>query len=231
MTTVEQSTAPVLRTDALPVHPRRAGWRAGAAAALVASAVSELRAGRSPHRDVRALAQLGGGNLRPGLAAAAELDRRLAAAVTPLMDDLLLHRACAAAACGPVDSSALLSEDLADVVVGTLFDSLPPHAVTGCPHPGEWVASSVDVVPCAVHGYEDGPVDCLRRSARSHLVAVVDRAAGVPSWTVGTLGEQVITDRAAHRDDLDASSSDPVLTALWTGVATLAAWQAHAATL
>ena len=233
------TTAPAAGTPALPVHPRRGGWRAGAASALLSFAVSELQAGRSPQHDVLALARLGGGDLAPGLAAAQELDRRLAAALAHLTDDLLLHRARSAAFDGPAAATGLLPEELADVVVGTLFDALPAPAVSGRPHPGEWVASSVDVVPCAVHGYEDGPVDCLRRAVRTQLASVVDRVAGVPAGTA-TLAEQVRATPSPTYEHGDAGDRGPagrgpgdhdhVLAALWTGVAALAAWQAHAAT-
>ena len=238
-TTVHASTSPTSTATsaptgapALPVHPRRGGWRTGAASALLSFAVSELRAGRSPQRDVLALARLGGGDLVPGLAAAQELDRRLAAALAYLTDDLLLHRARSAAFDGPSAATALLPEELADVVVATLFDALPEHAVSGRPHPGEWVASSVDVVPCAVHGYEDGPVDCLRRSVRSHLASVVDRVAGVPAPAGAvTVAQAVAAAPVATGDPRDTAEGDHVLAALWTGVAALAAWQAHAASL
>ena len=193
------AATPAAAAHGLPVHPRRPGWRAGAAAALVAFAVSELRAGRSPRRDVASLAELGQGEMDRGVAAAQELDRRLAASL---------------AAAGPV----VLDEDQVDEVLTHLFGHLDERAVVGRPHPGEWMASSVDVLPCAVHGYEDGPLDCLRLAVRAHLLlearsadAFVDRV------------------RAAGREQQTEVAGDPVLVALWTGVAVLAAWQGFAA--
>ena len=104
----------------LPVHPRRSGWRAGAAAALVAAAVADLRAGRSPAAAVRALADLGGYDRPRGLAGAEELDRRLAATDvrTPVAD-----------------------------VVSAFVHTLPASAAVGGPDPGEWVIRSVGEVP------------------------------------------------------------------------------------
>jgi len=220
----------------LPVHPRRAGWRAGAAAALVDAAVADLHAGRSPAATVLALADLGGYDRPRGLAGAEELDRRLAVALSGV-------RALAAAG---ADTDALNADALAaDDVVGALLDTLPAAAVVGCPHPGEWVASSVDVVPCAVHGYEAGPVDCMRRSVRSYLIdaARLDGHGALPGGA-GTLVEQV---RAAAptaaaprlcREQADDPTDDPelvydvVLATLWLGVVTVAAvatWRAYAA--
>ena len=104
----------------LPVHPRRSGWRAGAAAALVAAAVADLRAGRSPAAAVRALADLGGYDGPRGLAGAEELDRRLAA----------------------TDVRTSVTD-----VVSAFVRTLPASAAVGGPDPGEWVARSVGVVP------------------------------------------------------------------------------------
>lgn len=212
----------------LPVHPRRAGWRAGAAAALIDAAVADLRAGRSPAATVLALADLGGYDRPRGLAGAEELDRRLAAAPTGV-------RAVAAAG---TDTDALA----ADVVVGALLDTLPAAAVVGCPHPGEWVASSVDVVPCAIHGHEAGPVDCLRRSVQSYLIdaARLDGQAALPGGA-GTLVERVRSDApttaalrllATQADDPTDGPErvyDVVLATLWLGVVTVAAWRAYSA--
>jgi hypothetical protein len=214
----------------LPVHPRRGGWRSGAAQSLVAFAVSELRAGRSPHRDVSALAQLGGGDLPFGLAAAEEIDRRLGSAVAYLSDDLRSQRARSAASGVPATSADLLDDELADHVVGALFDSLQGGAVVGCPHRGEPAATSLDAA-CAPHGDEDGPAACLRRDVRAHLAVVVDRAGtGQASATAGlTVAEQVRETAAGPQDD--PLAGDAVLRSLWTGIAALAAWLAYAATL
>lgn len=214
------TTAPSPQTHLLPVHPRRPGWRAGAAAALIAFATAELRAGRSPRRDVLALAVLGHGEMDRGVAAAEELDRRITAAVGRLADELVLRRARASVFDAPAPDGSLLDDDLAEDLLAPLFDQLPATALAGRPHPGEWVASSVDVLPCAVHGYEDDVVDCLRLSVRAHLRQEIDRVAGN-----GPAGPSLVDQ---VRDT--GVGADPVLTALWTGLAALAAWQAHSAT-
>lgn len=185
-TTTDQPTPAAPAVPVLPVHPRRPGWRAGAAAALLEQSVAELRSGRSPRATVEQLLVLGAHDRPAGLAAAAEVDRRLALTAPAEKD--------------PVD------------VTEALFARLDDAAVDGCPHPGEWVASSVDVVPCAVHGYEAGPVDCLRRSVRAHLSGS------------GTLAEAVRT-----APDGPVVGADPVRAALWVGVAAVAALREHAA--
>ena len=224
----------------LPVHPRRPGWRAGASAALVDAAVADLRAGRSPAAAVLALKDLGGYDVPRGIAGAEELDRRLAAALTGLRAN-----AADVTDVDAVDGCANARSAIdADAVVSALLDTLPAAAVLGCPHPGDWVASSVDVVPCALHGYEAGPVDCLRRSVRSFLVDAARLPGhGALSGGAGTLVELV---RAAaptavtperHTQAVDADGAlhqepvhDGVLATLWLGVVTVAAWRAYSAT-
>jgi hypothetical protein len=162
----------------LPVHPRRGGWRSGAAESLVAFAVSELRAGRSPHRDVSALAQLGGGDLPFGLAAAEEIDRRLGSAVAYLSDDLRVQRARSAAFGVPAVSAALLDDELADHVVGALFDSMQGGAVVGCPHGREPAATSVGAA-CAPPATRAGPPPaCAGMRVRTSRWWSTGRAAG-----------------------------------------------------
>ncbi|WP_380165660.1 hypothetical protein [Jannaschia sp. R86511] len=175
------------------VPPR---WRQEALNLLVDTAVAELRAGTSPRRTVRAMAELGAGG--PGHDAVAVLDRRL--------DDTLAAWVERQRRTRLADPDADL-EQTARELVAPLFDGLPVGAVDGCPHPGAWVASSVDEVPCAVHGYERDAADCLRMLVETYLVDTIDRAV----------------DRADARP-APLPADGPALTQLWLGVAVLAAW-------
>lgn len=201
------------------------------AASLIDTAVAELRTGRTPRRSIRALAELGTGSRALGQVAAAALDVRLTVAIAAWAGEY--HRARTADTGWPVATPIQHSRGLAD----SLFSNLSLAAVLGCPHPGPWYPSSVDEIPCVVHGEEDDAVDCLRMLVQAHLAEVLDRAGQDRAFPAGegTLTEQVMAAHGARptrstgwSGDLLQAGEDAVVAALWLGVATLAAWQVHA---
>ena len=197
---------------------------------LVDAAVAELRSGRTPGRSIRAMAELGHGSRPLGHDAATVLDGQLATAMSGWAADY--HRSRTSGGGWPVTTPVLHSRGIADA----LFSQLSLAAVLGCPHPGPWYPSSVDEVPCVVHGEEDDAVDCLRMLVQAHLAEVLDRAGHDLAFPTddGTLTEQVEVAHGSRwprpplHPHLMRSGEHAVLAALWLGVATLAAWQEHA---
>ncbi len=197
---------------------------------LVDAAVAELCTGHTPRRSIRVMAELGTGSRPLGQDAATVLDVRLARALSGWAADY--HRSRTVGGGWPVATPVLHSRGIADA----LFSQLSLAAVLGCPHPGPWYPSSVDEVPCVVHGEEDDAVDCLRMLVQAHLAETLDRAGrdrALPAGG-GTITEQVEvahgsrSPRSPLHPDLMPSGEHAAVAALWLGVATLAAWQEHA---
>ena len=177
--------------DSQPGRPSPA-WRAAALESLVDAAVADLRADSSPRRSIRAMAEVGASLRELGADSADVLDTRLDRAVAGWAEAQRRLR--------QVDPDADL-EQAAAQVAAPLFGRVTASALDGFPHPGPWIASSVDEVPCALHGYEADVLDCLRMQVETHLVDTVDatRARCLP---------------------VPGQGAAP---GLWVGVATLAA--------
>jgi|GEM_PF-5597768 len=183
----------------LPTQHTPPRWRQEAVARLLDASVTELCAGVNPRRDIRAMADLGAG--QPDHDATAVLDLRLDEELAAWVEQQRRARTA---------DPDLDTEGIARALVAPLFDALPVQALDGRPHPGPWFASSVDELPCALHGYELDVVDCLRMSVETYLVDTVDQAV----------------DRADARP-APLPGGGPVLARLWLGVAVLAAWRAR----
>lgn len=183
----------------LPTQHTPPRWRQQAVGLLVDVAVTELSAGVNPRRSIRAMVGMADAQASPDVTDV--LERRLDETLAAWVEQQRRAR--------EADPEADL-EEIARALVAPLFDRLPVPALDGCPHPGSWFASSVDELPCSVHGYEADPVDCLRMLVETYLVDTVDRAV-------------------AHADSRPAPlpQGSQTLAGMWLGVAVLAAWRAR----
>ncbi|MGJ7442207.1 hypothetical protein [Aquipuribacter sp. MA13-6] len=199
MTPYPTSTDDRTALRSLPTQHTPPRWRQQAVGLLVDVAVTELSAGVNPRRSIRAIADLA--DEQASREVTAVIERRLDESLAAWVEQQRRARA--------VDPEVDL-EEVARALVAPLFDRLPLRALDGCPHPGSWFASSVDELPCAVHGYESDAVDCLRMLVETYLVDTVDRAVARADSRPAPLPEGA----QAHAG-------------MWLGVAVLAAWRAR----
>ncbi len=183
----------------LPTQHTPPRWRQQALGLLVDAAVTELSGAVNPRRSIRAMVGLA--DARASQDVTAVLERRLDESLAAWVEQQRRARTA---------DPDLDLEEIARGLVAPFFDRLPVPALDGCPHPGSWFASSVDELPCAVHGYEADAVDCLRMLVETYLVDTVDRAV-------------------AHADSRPAPlpRGAQTLAGMWLGVAVLAAWRAR----
>lgn len=183
----------------LPTQHTPPRWRQQALGLLVDAAVTELSGGVNPRRSIRGMVGLA--DARASQDVTDVIERRLDESLASWVEQQRRARLA--------DPEADL-EEIARALVAPFFDHLPVPALDGCPHPGSWFASSVDELPCAVHGYESDAVDCLRMLVETYLVDTVDRAV-------------------AHADSRPAPlpRGAQTLAGMWLGVAVLAAWRAR----